>query len=115
MNTAQRTVGDTDIVALLARFRPISLPEMDSVALLNRTDTKFLLNTTQLSAALSELSDAYRILEIDANRLNQYQTIYFDTPDYALYRRHHDGALNRYKVRSRAYVDTQLAFLEVKH
>jgi hypothetical protein len=88
---------------------------MDRVALLNRTDTKFLLNTTQLSAALSELSDVYRILEIDANRLNQYQTVYFDTPDYALYRRHHDGALNRYKVRSREYVDTQLAFLEVKH
>jgi hypothetical protein len=55
------------------------------------------------------------VLEINVNRLNHYRTLYFDTADFALYRRHQAGGRNRYKVRSRNYVDTDLSFLEVKH
>ena len=48
-------------------------------------------------------------------RLHHYQTVYFDTVDLALYTAHHDQRRNRYKVRSRRYVDSSQAFLEVKH
>ena len=47
--------------------------------------------------------------------MSHYRTLYFDSPEFELFRRHHAGMLNRYKVRSREYVDSQLAFLEVKH
>lgn len=105
----------TDIPRLLRRFAPISLREMDGVALQNRTDTKYLLSTARLARALQALSRQYRVLEVGGVRLNPYRTLYFDTPDFALYLQHHAGKRNRYKVRSRCYVVTDQSFLEVKH
>ncbi|MBN1640064.1 MAG: polyphosphate polymerase domain-containing protein, partial [Anaerolineae bacterium] len=100
---------------VLQRYDPIDLSEMGHVALLRRTDTKHLLSEEQLYQALSQLTGHYRILEIEGRRLHRYQTLYFDTQDLALYRQHHDGWRNRYKVRERAYADSGLAYLEVKH
>lgn len=108
-------VASTDIPSILAHFAPIELREMDTVALQNRTDTKYVLSNTQLGRALRALSDQYRVLEINGVQLNPYQTLYFDTPDFALYLQHHAGKRNRYKVRSRRYAATDQSFLEVKH
>jgi hypothetical protein len=55
------------------------------------------------------------VLVVEGHRLNRYQTLYFDTDDFALYHRHHMGARNRYKVRAREYVESGYSFLEVKH
>lgn len=100
---------------LLAQFSPISLAEMDGVALLNRTDTKYVLTINQLYEALLVLPQHYRLLEINQVRLNHYQTLYFDTPGFDLYLAHHAGRRDRVKVRSRQYVDTHRSFLEIKH
>jgi hypothetical protein len=88
---------------------------MNSVALLDRVESKYLLNVSMLLDALAALREEYAVLEIDGRRINRYRTLYFDTEDFALYHRHQAGALNRYKVRAREYVESQLAFLEVKH
>lgn len=101
--------------AMLQSFDAIALPEMGRVELLRRTDTKYLLGEDQFFHALARLTDHYRILEIEERRLQHYQTLYFDTWDWALYRQHHDGWHNRYKVRKRVYVDSDLSFLEIKH
>jgi hypothetical protein len=101
--------------ALLQSFDPIRLSEMGHVALLRRTDTKYLLNEEQVFQTLAGLTDHYRMLEIDGRRLHRYRTLYFDTPDLALYRQHHNGQRNRYKVRERVYADSDLVFLEIKH
>jgi hypothetical protein len=101
--------------ALLQSFDAIYLSEIGHVALLRRTDTKYLLSEEQFFQALARLTDHYRILEIDGRRLHRYQTLYYDTQNLALYRQHHDGWRNRYKVRKRAYTDSDLAFVEVKH
>lgn len=103
------------IEPVIAQFAPISLAEMDSVALLDRMETKYLLGVSQLSAVLARLTRSYRVLEINGVRLNRYQTVYFDTPDFTLYQQHHNGFGTRYKVRARQYVDSALAFFEVKH
>jgi hypothetical protein len=103
------------LAILAAGFEPISLEEMDAVALLNRRDIKFVLSNRQLLSALQALEPDYRILSIDGQKLNLYRTLYFDTPDFALYRMHVNGRANRYKVRSREYTDTHQSFLEVKH
>jgi hypothetical protein len=100
---------------LLQSFDTIRLSEMGHVALLRRTDTKYLLSEEQFLRALARLTDHYQILEIDGRRLHRYRTLYFDTQNLALYRQHHDGWRNRYKVRERAYIDSGLAFLEIKH
>lgn len=103
------------IEPVIAQFAPISLAEMENVALLDRMETKYLLGVSQLSAALQRLTRSYRVLEINGVRLNRYQTVYFDTPDFRLYQQHHNGCGTRYKVRARRYVDSALAFFEVKH
>ncbi len=96
-------------------YSSISLKEMDSVALLNRTDTKFILSNTQLITTLSALKDYYRILTIHGQRLNHYRTLYFDTFRFDLYNLHVNERAERYKVRSREYIDSDISFLEVKH
>ena len=104
-----------DLTHLLAQFNPISLTPMDDVAVLSRTDTKYLLNTYQLMSAVAALPQHYRILEINRVRLSHYQTLYFDTPPFDLYLAHHAGRGDRVKVRSRQYVDTHRSFLAIKH
>jgi hypothetical protein len=105
-------VGNLD--EILALFEPISLKEMDGVKLMNRSDTKFMFSLDTLESVLREIAPQYRVLEIAGVRQGRYETLYYDTPDFYFYRRHHSGKKNRYKVRKRSYVDSHLAFLEVK-
>lgn len=98
----------------LARFAPISLEEMQDVALLDRVEVKYVMESTALLQSLPLLQASYRVLEVEGCRLSRYRTLYFDTQDFALYHRHHAGARVRYKVRAREYVESQIAFFEVK-
>lgn len=100
---------------LLSVFNPISLAEMDSVKLLDRTDTKFTFNSSRLPEIVHSLKDHYRVLEIENIRITDYETLYFDTPNFELYLRHHNEKLNRYKIRFRKYVNSNLHFFEIKY
>ncbi len=106
--------NSVDLTALAAGFDPISLKQMDSVALLNRVDTKFVMTANQLLTALAMVQSNYWMLEVKGQRLNHYRTLYFD-PDFELFLDHVTGRAERYKVRSREYTDSHLSFLEVKH
>ncbi len=103
------------LVDLAEGFEPVSLKEMESVALLNRTDTKFVMSSKQLITVLKELQMDYKMLAVGRQRLHHYRTVYFDTPGFEFYHQHVNGRLDRYKVRSREYTDSKLSFLEVKH
>ena len=103
-----------EVEKITNRFDGISLAEMDSHALLNRVDTKFVLSEADLLSALKDLEDDYAILDIEGVRLNHYRTLYFDTPGFALYNEHINRGRNCYKVRSREYIDSAISFLEVK-
>jgi hypothetical protein len=102
-------------LAVLAAFEPISVAEMNGATLMSRVDTKYLLGAAQLPMLLARLVDDYVVLEIAGVRLNHYRNLYFDTPDLRFYLSHHMNRGDRFKVRSRSYVDTGRAFLEVKH
>jgi hypothetical protein len=99
---------------IISHYQPITLEEMDDVALMNRTDTKYLMSMRQLEEVLAEVAHHYRILDINGLRSNHYQSQYYDTPDFYFYRRHHSGKQNRLKIRKRMYVESNLTFLEVK-
>ncbi|HNY01318.1 MAG TPA: polyphosphate polymerase domain-containing protein [Bacteroidales bacterium] len=98
----------------VAGFGPITLEQMDEVKLLNRVDRKFIFGISQLPGILANLSKSYYALEIDGVRMQRYQTLYFDTPDHSLYRMHHNKRMNRFKVRNRKYLDSDLSYFEVK-
>ena len=103
-----------DLNTVLNSFQTISLEEMDSVKLMNRTDTKYVFNKSKLLLILDSLKHDYRCFYINGARLSTYKTIYFDTDDFLLYRQHHNGILNRYKLRQRSYVESNLNYLEIK-
>jgi hypothetical protein len=87
---------------------------MDSVKLMNRTDTKFIFNICHFRQIMEEIRNDYRVLEVEGKRISRYETLYYDTQRYDLYNKHHQGKLNRYKIRHRTYVESHMGFLEVK-
>ena len=95
-------------------FEAISLEEMDAVALMNRTDTKFILTDYQLIDILEKIEPKYRCLDIKGVRLSSYNSQYFDTNNHKFYFQHHRGQAGRIKVRIRKYVESDIAFLEIK-
>ena len=98
----------------LLNFDKITLAEMNSVSLMKRVDTKFILKESQLLEVLSKLYDDYKILEIDQERLMKYSTLYFDSENKKCFKDHHNGKLNRYKIRMRKYLVSDICFLEIK-
>lgn len=99
---------------IINQFHPISLKEMDGVKLLDRVDTKYVCSVFKLSDILRDLIAEYNILEINDRRIMSYQTKYYDTANFKMYHDHQNGKLNRYKVREREYINSELNFLEVK-
>ncbi len=95
-------------------FSAISLEEMNSVALMKRTDTKFIISKSQLVSVLKAIYNHYKVLEINNDRIMSYSSLYFDTPNNKFYKDHHNGKNNRTKVRQRKYIESDLCFLEVK-
>ncbi|MBP5425395.1 MAG: polyphosphate polymerase domain-containing protein [Prevotella sp.] len=99
---------------ILRHFDPITLNEMSGIRLMNRTDTKFVTTKPMLKRLLQMAANEYYAQDIDGQRMADYYTVYFDTPDCNMYTVHETGHTNRQKLRVRSYVDSNLNFLEVK-
>lgn len=98
----------------LSTFDPITLEEMSSIKLMNRIDTKFVTTQRQLMQLLDMARADYWAQDIRGERLSKYDTTYFDTGDFAMYRIHQTGHTGRQKIRFRTYVSSDLQFMEVK-
>lgn len=83
-------------------------------ALLDREDTKYLLNQADFQSLLPRLSEEYLVLETKGTRSTVYQTLYFDSSSLECYNLHQRGKRNRVKIRIRKYMDSEDTFLEVK-
>jgi hypothetical protein len=101
---------------ILQAFQTFSLYELDSTNLLmkNRFETKYYFNLSHLDNILRACQNKYNILKIDDRLVFDYQNCYFDTKDFQLYYKHHNGKAERYKIRQRIYLNSQLSFIEVK-
>lgn len=107
---------------------PIDLPGLDSIdlaelvaraSLQTRVDRKYVLARNDADAVLAQLAhstadSAPRVLEIDGQRALAYESVYFDTPDLLSYRMAAHARRRRFKLRTRSYVDSHDAFLEMK-
>lgn len=95
-------------------FENISLSEMEKVKLMNRVDRKYWFNSSELQIILDSIQNDYYILQIDGEVQMPYTTAYFDTSNNEMFTAHHNGKLNRYKIRKRQYLISGTGFLEVK-
>ena len=103
-----------DKLDILESFVAIDLSETDRVKLLNRFDTKYWFSIDKLCKILKEIQKDYFVLEIDNNKIQDYKTTYFDTSGNCFYYSHHNGKLNRVKIRKREYINSGVGFLEIK-
>ena len=95
----------------LKNFKSITLNQLNATAsFLKRIDRKFLLNSKQFSTILDELKDNFNVLEIDGKKVFNYDNVYMDTADYLFYNQHQNKLESRTKVRTRYYVDSNIAF-----
>ncbi len=116
MTTYPNYAATQRIQDLVAQFKPISLSDVNqSAGLMDRVDTKYVLSQAALLDTLSVVQADYSVLEVNGYRLNPYCNLYYDTDSFYFYRQHHNGASNRYKVRTREYLANQLSFIEIKH
>lgn len=99
----------------LDKYQPYGLNDLKKANLQNRVDSKFMFPAAWLPNMLNQLKGHYRVLDINGSRISTYRNQYLDTPAMKFYYDHHNGKLNRYKVRQRNYTDTNTSFLEVKH
>lgn len=130
-----RQVGHVEVIAglpaadqlssdhVVAGLPAISLADLgERGALLTRVDRKYVVPRTQLTRFLTELSEQARatgqriprVLAIAARREFGYESLYFDTPGLTSYLQAARRRPRRFKVRTRTYVDSGQAFLEVK-
>lgn len=99
----------------LERFASITLDEMVAeAALLARVDRKYVLPRRELETVFGSMDARTRVLEIDGARAFSYESVYFDTPDLLSFRMAAQPRRRRFKLRTRAYLDTDAAFLEMK-
>ena len=104
----------SNLPQIVADFSTISLDEMDDVKLMNRTDTKFAFKANKMPLLLQKLLPFYRVLAIDGELIHDYKSLYYDTDNRKFYLDHHNGRVNRNKIRFREYVGSKLTFLEIK-
>lgn len=103
------------MLSALTLFLPITLEEMKAVQLMNRVDQKYLTSTTMLPQLLSAIAPHYRLQHIGPDTISDYATLYFDTPQLAMYTAHHNRQLRRQKLRIRTYRSTHTTFFELKN
>lgn len=99
----------------LTAFPPVALDDLVAEAeLLARVDRKYLLSPAAARELVAGLDPRTRMLQIGREARFSYESIYFDTPDLLSYRMAARSRRLRFKVRTRAYLDTDTAYLEVK-
>jgi hypothetical protein len=98
-----------------ARLRAVGLAEViERAELQARVDRKYVVPVDRFAELAASLPDTWAVLEIDRRRGFAYESVYFDTPDLLTYRQHLQGRRRRYKVRTRAYLDSADCTFEVK-
>ena len=105
----------SQIENIVKKFEQIGLNKMDQVQLMNRVDTKFVFTEKDLIKILPSLTRHYYILEVKGTLISKYESLYYDGKNLDFYFNHHRKKLDRFKIRYRKYLSTDLTFLEVKH
>jgi hypothetical protein len=102
--------------SLPGKMAPITLAEMQNVRLMkDRIDSKFVAPASLFRPLMEEIAPYFKIQVNNGNHAAFYRTQYLDTPGLDMFVMHHNGKLNRQKIRIRSYVDSHVSFLEIKN
>ena len=100
---------------IIEDFSTIELSQMDTIRLMNRIDTKYLTDVITMKKVLVRALDCgYLAFELSGRRIQEYRSMYYDTPSLQMYLDHHNRRLVRQKLRTRRYETTGQTFVELK-
>jgi VTC domain-containing protein len=109
------TPAERAVTAAAALVDPIGLDELNALAeLQTRVDRKYFVPADLFRRMIAQLAGELRVLDMDGRRTFGYESVYFDTPDFATYRAHVQRRRQRFKARTRTYTDSGLCMFEVK-
>lgn len=107
-------VATATLTDLFAAADTINLADVEHAALLTRVDRKYALDPATAEAVVGRLAPRSAVMTIDGRHTFWYRSVYFDTPDLESYRRAATRRRLRWKVRTRSYVESGAAYVEVK-
>ena len=76
-------------LAVWRRMPTLDLDRIAAVRLMNRVDTKYLVDEALCMELLERAADQYYVQIIDDCRACRYATLYYDTPQWDMYHLHH--------------------------
>jgi hypothetical protein len=101
--------------AVTARLDAATLADTLALAeLQTRFDRKYVLTAREFHQLQVDLHDRMEVLDIDGRRCFRYESVYFDTPQLSSYFATARDRRHRFKVRTRAYLDSRACAFEVK-
>ena len=103
-----------NIKSIVSGAGTLGLTDTEKVKFLKRKDTKYTFHKDKLPGLLNDLAALYKILSINNQSVQRYNTLYYDTHGLRMYLSHHNGNRPRFKIRTRHYLTTNDFFLEVK-
>ncbi len=106
---------DKQLEALLNSFDSNGLEDVKQLSFAKRREEKYILHFDTLFYVLPLLKEYYSILEISNQRYQTYETQYWDTPHYDMFHQYQRKIGNRYKIRTRQYLESGIEYIELKH
>ncbi|WP_047521202.1 polyphosphate polymerase domain-containing protein [Microbacterium sp. ZOR0019] len=99
----------------LDRFDAVDLEQLIAeAALQTRVDRKYVVPRDDAQRVINTFDPRTRVLDTQGVRDFGYETVYFDTPDLLSFRLAAQPRRRRFKIRSRTYVESGSAYLELK-
>lgn len=96
-------------------FPSIWLTELNATAsFLDRIDTKYVVTEQKFLDIIGDMKEDFFVLEIAGKSVFEYDSVYMDTEEYEFYFNHQNKTPLRSKIRTRKYIDSDIAFLEYK-
>lgn len=111
----QGSVRDLDwLPASLGEFESHGLASAAEDLMSDRQDAKYLMPVSLLPSFIEGLRSEFTVLEHSGSRCFTYENTYLDTAQLDCFLQHHNGRLERIKLRHRRYRESETAFLDLK-
>lgn len=105
---------DETLTAAIAALPRTNLGDLNSVQLMRRFDTKYVVPETWLPQLMEAMAPHAHVLDVAGDVQCRYENLYYELPGDQFLQDHLRGKARRMKIRKRHYASNDKTFLEVK-
>ena len=104
-----------DFTKIIDAFEPLSALEVKKVKFSDKEEMTYTFNNSFLPQLIESTKGDYSIITNGGKKYSSYKLLYFDTPKNRFYLDAHNGKRNRFVVRYRQCIDSNITYFEVKY